>query len=54
MLVADGALIGDDDLRPDAAVTSESIVNSVLPSAAVPKESSLPDERVMEFCPPLS
>jgi hypothetical protein len=54
MLVANGGLIGDDDLLLDAAVTSESIAKSALPLAAIPMESSLPDERVMGFCPPLS
>jgi hypothetical protein len=52
--VAGGALIGDDDLLLYAAVTSWSIANSALPSAAIPMESSTPDERAMGFCPSLS
>ena len=39
MLVADGVLVDDDGLLPDADVASASVADYPIPIAAIPKQS---------------
>ena len=50
---AEGYYRGNDALVPDATLTRKSLENSPVPIEAVPLESSVPDDAVPGFEPPL-
>jgi len=52
-LVSGKCYRGNDALVPDAALTRKSLENSPVPKETVPLESSVPDDEVPGFDPPL-